>query len=153
MPFAWMDLEDGKSPGSRLVDGPEDLAVGEMLFDEEPDPDLVWDAAARTLRAPRRSEDLEELRAARKAEIAEEGRRRAAERLTRGFERDELVMRLCGTVEAMARKLGVTETLHPCIGQVARQGKAVQEALDRLDALDLERDAEAERKIREEGLG
>lgn len=152
MPFAWMNIEHGQPPGSRLVDGPEDLGPGEIFSEKEPEPGTVWDGATGGLRLLGRMEKLVELRERRKTEVAVEGRANVDALLTDGFERDKLLMKLCASFVQLARETGNPKALDPCILEVARYGKAVQDAHERLDALDLEAEPDPERKIREEGL-
>lgn len=92
------------------------------------------------------------MRGEKKVESTVEGRSKIDDLLTDGFERDELLMKLCASFVQLAQETGNPKALDPCILEVARQGKAVQDLHDRLDAIDLDADPEAERKIRGEGL-
>lgn len=77
------------------------------------------------------------------------GRETLEGRFLDDFERDELLMRICGYIVQNAPP---TAKIDPDIVAVAEAGAKIQAAHDRLDAIKVEADPEAARKIREEAL-
>ena len=57
--YALSHLKDGKPPGFRAIGAAEDALPGEVVVQEPPGPDEVWDEAAGSLREPTPDEALE----------------------------------------------------------------------------------------------
>ena len=69
MMYALSNLEDGKPPGFRAIGAAEDALPGEVVVQEPPGPDEVWDEAAGSLREPTPIEALEPKKAQKIAEM------------------------------------------------------------------------------------
>lgn len=142
---------DGQYPGGGFMNE-EDIPAGSIVLDNAPEDDDVWDATTSSVRKKRPAEDLEEARKDKKADLAREGRNTLDGRFLDDFERDELLMKLSAGQTKIAAKLGILDGIDPDVVAVAEAGAKIQAAHDRLDAIKLDADPDAARKIDEEKL-